>query len=238
MTSMNLIRVSALALLLALAACKQPAGEVPKVEEPSTQATPATTADTAPGAEQPKPEIPSLKLATVDGKPYDLAAHRGKWVVVNFWATWCAPCLKEMPELSALDAMREHIEVIGLAYEDIEPASMHSFLKEHPVVYPVAIIDTFEPPKDFATPRGLPMTYLVSPEGKVARQFLGPVTAHDIESAIAAAGGPAEPANATAGASEVACPDTAQHYRDKYVTSHDKRDLTCHRQALERESRL
>jgi hypothetical protein len=82
------------------------------------------------------------------------------------------------------------------------------------------------------------MTYLVSPEGKVARQFLGPVTAHDIESAIAAAGGPAEPANATAGASEVACPDTAQHYRDKYVTSHDKRDLTCHRQALERESRL
>jgi thiol-disulfide isomerase/thioredoxin len=235
---MNLIRVSALALLLALAACKQPAGEVPKVEEPSTQATPATTADTAPGAEQPKPEIPSLKLATVDGKPYDLAAHRGKWVVVNFWATWCAPCLKEMPELSALDAMREHIEVIGLAYEDIEPASMQSFLKEHPVVYPVAIIDTFEPPKDFATPRGLPMTYLVSPEGKVARQFLGPVTAHDIESAIAAAGGPAEPANATAGASDVACPDTAQHYRDKYVTSHDKRDLTCHRQALERESRL
>jgi thiol-disulfide isomerase/thioredoxin len=235
---MSFIRVSAFALLLALAACRQPAGEAPTAPEKNTQATPATTPETVQGVPQPKPEIPSLKLSTVDGKSYDLAAHRGKWVVVNFWATWCAPCLKEMPELSALDAMREHIEVIGLAYEDIEPAAMRSFLKEHPVVYPVAIIDTFEPPKDFATPRGLPMTYLLSPEGKVARQFLGPVTAHDIESTIAAAGGPAEPADATASASEVACPDTAQHYRDKYVTSHDKRDLACHRQALERESRL
>ena len=128
-----------------------------------------------------KPEIPTLRVATVDGKPYDLAAHRGHWVVVNFWATWCAPCLKEMPELSALDAMRENIEVIGLAYEDIEAADMQAFLKKHPVVYPIAIVDVYNPPADFATPRGLPMTYLIAPDGKVAKQFLGPVTAKDIE---------------------------------------------------------
>ena len=230
------IKYAALVAALAmLAACKQPTAPTTDTAKPSAAATAAPAATAQVKATK---DIPSLKTTTVDGKAFDLAAHRGKWVVVNFWATWCAPCLKEMPELSALDAMREHIEIIGLAYEDIEPAAMQSFLKEHPVVYPVAIIDTFEPPKDFATPRGLPMTYLISPEGKVARQFLGPVTAHDIESAIAAAGGPAEPANATATASEVACPDTAQHYRDNYVTSHDKRDLACHRQALERESRL
>lgn len=110
-------------------------------------------------------------------------------MVVNFWATWCAPCLKEMPELSALHTMRDNIEVVGLAYEDIEPAQMQAFLKEHPVSYPIAILDTYDPPKDFATPRGLPMTYLIGPDGKVAKQFLGPVTAHDIEAAVAAAGG-------------------------------------------------
>jgi len=109
---------------------------------------------------------------------------------VNFWATWCAPCLKEMPELSALDAMRQHIEVIGLAYEDIETAEMKAFLKKHPVVYPVALVDVYNPPADFMTPRGLPMTYLIAPDGKVAKQFLGPVGAKDIEGAIAAAGGP------------------------------------------------
>ena len=111
-------------------------------------------------------------------------------MVVNFWATWCSPCLKEMPELSALDAMREHVEVVGLAYEDIALADMQAFLEKHPVVYPVAIVDVYDPPKDFATPRGLPMTYLVDPDGKVAKQFRGPVTAREIEAAIAAAGGP------------------------------------------------
>jgi thiol-disulfide isomerase/thioredoxin len=110
--------------------------------------------------------------------------------VVNFWATWCGPCLKEMPELSALDAMRENIDVIGLAYEDIKPDDMAAFLKVHPVVYPVAIIEVYAPPADFASPRGLPMSYLIAPDGTVAKQFLGPVTAKDIEAAIAAAGGP------------------------------------------------
>ena len=95
-----------------------------------------------------------------------------------------------MPELSALDAMREHVEVIGLAYEEIEPAEMQAFLQKHPVVYPVAILDVYNPPKDFATPRGLPTTYLIAPDGKVAKHFLGPVTANDIDAAIANAGGP------------------------------------------------
>ncbi len=234
---MCLFRVSACALLLVLAGCRQPEGE--SVAPRSAEEKPAAPDGSVKQAPTPaKPETPGLKLATIDGKTYDLAAHRGKWVVINFWATWCGPCLKEMPELSALDAMREHIEVIGLAYEDITPAAMQAFLKAHPVVYPVAILDTFEPPEDFATPRGLPTTYLIAPDGKVARQFVGPVTARDIEGAIAKAGGPAAQADAAAIVNDDKCPDTAQHYRDKYVASRDKRDLACHRAALERESRL
>ncbi len=145
-----------------------------------------------------EPTHPRLVVTTLDGAHYDLAARRGKWVVVNYWATWCNPCLKEMPELSALAAMREGIEVVGLAYEDIEPAEMQAFLRKHPVVYPIAIIDTYAPPADFAEPRGLPMTYLIAPDGRVERKILGPVTAADIEQIIAAAGD-----GATAGHSEV-----------------------------------
>ena len=193
---MNLRHLIALCLALAvLGGCKRPA------DEPAAPATlPATPAVETPEApvDAPAPasdgegvEMPTLRVVTVEGKAYDLADHRGNWVVVNFWATWCAPCLKEMPELSALDAMREHVEVIGLAYEDIDPKELRAFLDKHPVVYPVAIIDVYDPPADFATPRGLPMTYLIAPDGKVAKRFLGPVTAKDIEGAIAAAGGPA-----------------------------------------------
>ncbi len=185
-------RIALLACLAALAACKpaaddrSAAGErapAPAAESPAPLPSPQE-------AEAGAPEVPTLRVQTVDGKAWDLAGHRGKWVVVNFWATWCSPCLKEMPELSALDAMREHIEVIGLAYEEIEPTELQAFLQKHPVVYPIAVVDVYDPPKDFATPRGLPMTYLIAPDGKVARHFLGPVTAKEVEAAIAAAGGP------------------------------------------------
>ncbi len=179
--------LSALACaLLVLVACKREAAATQPAATPPVQAevaaqTPEVASTTA--------EIPTLKLAAVDGSTYELAARRGKWVVVNFWATWCAPCIKEMPELSALDQKREDLEVVGLAYEEIDAPEMQEFLKTRPVVYPIVILDVYNPPTDFATPRGLPMTYLIAPDGKVAKQFLGPVTAEEIETAITAASG-------------------------------------------------
>jgi thiol-disulfide isomerase/thioredoxin len=120
----------------------------------------STTATTARAATADSPaqiattrDQPALVIDTIDGKRFDLAQHRGRWVVVNFWATWCAPCLKEMPALSALDTMREHIDVVGLAYEDTTPEEMRAFLQKHPVSYPVALIAVYAPPADFETPR-------------------------------------------------------------------------------------
>lgn len=174
-------------LVCVLAACKPTTPEAtPSTLPAAPAAKPADAADASTGVQirEKTAEQPSLSVSTVAGKTFDLVEHRGQWVVVNFWATWCAPCLKEMPELSALDAMRQDIQVIGLAYEDIEAADMQAFLKEHPVVYPIAIVDVMAPPADFATPRGLPMTYLIAPDGKVAQEFAGPVTAQMIEELI------------------------------------------------------
>jgi len=129
---------------------------------------------------------PALQVATLDGATFDLAAQRGKWVIVNFWATWCSPCIKEMPDISRFVASRSDVSAIGLAFGDEEIPDVVAFLDKHPVKYPIANVPIAQPPKDFGAPRGLPTTYLIAPDGSVAKKFTGPVTAGDLEKAIAA----------------------------------------------------
>lgn len=130
------------------------------------------------------PAHPAIHITTLDGKPYDLAAERGHWVIVNFWATWCIPCVAEMPELSRYVAAHKNVRAIGLAYEDSEPGDIKAFLAKHPVVYPIAQVTLDKPVKDFDEPLGLPTTYLIAPDGTVAAHFLGPITAAKLDAAI------------------------------------------------------
>ncbi len=131
---------------------------------------------------------PSLSVTTLDGADFDLSRQGGKWVIVNYWATWCAPCLKELPDISAyVTAHKDKVAAIGLAFEDSDKADIEKFLKTHVLSYPVAQVDVLDPPKDFDPPKGLPNTYLIAPDGHVAKAFLGPITTKDIDGVIAAA---------------------------------------------------
>jgi thiol-disulfide isomerase/thioredoxin len=129
---------------------------------------------------------PGLSIATLDGKTFDLAAQRGHWVIVNFWATWCSPCIKEMPDISAFVAAHKDVAAIGIAWEDTERDEIDAFVKKHPVVYALAQGDVYNPLKDFDVPRNLPITYVIAPDGSVVKKFTGPITATDLEKAIAA----------------------------------------------------
>jgi thiol-disulfide isomerase/thioredoxin len=130
------------------------------------------------------PARPALRITTLDGKSWDLAAQRGHWVIVNFWATWCVPCITEMPGLSRYVASHPDVRAIGLAYEDSAPAEIRAFLGKHPVGYPIAQLTPDKPLKDFDEPLGLPTTYLVAPDGTVAAHFIGPIDAAKLDAVI------------------------------------------------------
>lgn len=141
----------------------------------------------AAAAEAPAKDLPArleLSIKTLDGKTFDLAEHKGRWVILNFWATWCSPCIKELPELSRFVTAHKNVSAIGLAYEDTDVAEIKAFLAKHPVSFPIAQVDTFDPPKSLETPRGLPTTYLVAPDGSIARKFMGPIDETTLRDAI------------------------------------------------------
>ena len=128
------------------------------------------------------PSNPQLSVKTLDGGTFDLAGLQGKWVIVNFWATWCSPCLKELPDISAfVAAHKDKVAAIGMDFEDAEPADIEKFLKTHPLSFPVSMVDVDNPPKDFGAPKGLPNTYVIAPDGHLAKTFLGPIQTRDLQ---------------------------------------------------------
>ena len=122
-----------------------------------------------------------FSLMQLGGGEVSLSDFRGSWVVVNYWATWCAPCRKEMPELSALHDERDDLTVLGLAFEDTEDSAFEEFLLEFPASYPILRVDVYQPPEPFGAPRVLPTTIILDKEGRAVKAFLGPVTREAIE---------------------------------------------------------
>jgi thiol-disulfide isomerase/thioredoxin len=133
-------------------------------------------------AGQPTPALPVTGL---DGQPWALAGLAGKVVVVNFWASWCGPCVDELPVLSAL-AGRDGVAVVGVNYK--EPLdSIERFTAAHPLPYPVLRDRTGDAFKRW-TPGVMPTTILVDRNGRARWRTVGEIPPDDtrLRAAIAA----------------------------------------------------
>ena len=126
-----------------------------------------------------------MPLTDINGNKMNLNSYRGKWVVVNYWATWCPPCIVEMPELQSFHD--EHAKtdalVIGINTELIGKQQLRDFLEDYFITYPVVSSGPTQKSELGLIP-GLPTTFLVTPEGEVAARQVGPVTQDMIEQFI------------------------------------------------------
>jgi thiol-disulfide isomerase/thioredoxin len=110
------------------------------------------------------------------GKPQDFASLKGKTLIVNFWATWCPPCVEEMPELSALQAelTPRNTQIIGIGIDN--PANIADFAARYKIAYPLYIagMNGTELSRQFGNQAGgLPFTVLVDAKGAVRKTYLG-----------------------------------------------------------------
>jgi len=141
------------------------------------------TAPGMPAADETDQPV-DFTLQRLHGDEVSVSGFRGQWLVLNYWATWCAPCRKEIPDLSALHEARDDIVVLGLAYEDTDIENFDEFLEEFHPAYPILLVDVYAPPEPFGAPRVLPTTIILNPGGYPVKTFLGPVTREDIKSFI------------------------------------------------------
>jgi thiol-disulfide isomerase/thioredoxin len=125
-----------------------------------------------------------FKMIDTDGKTHTLSGYKGKWVLVNYWATWCPPCQEEIPDLIALyDNKKNNLVVLGVALDYRNAKQVTDFAEGLLVTYPI-ILGTPKITNQIGPVQGLPTTYLFNPEGKMVAQQVGGITREAVESYI------------------------------------------------------
>lgn len=154
-------------------------------------ATLLATAAICAHAEEPPGAVPlfAATLSDTDDKPVAMERYRGKPLIVNFWARWCAPCRQEIPELVSIrNAHRGRLDVIGIGIED-KPEAVKEFAKAYDMDYPVLLAKESGIALMQAlgnSTAGLPFTLVIDRNGRVLTRKMGVLKKSDLDTAAEA----------------------------------------------------
>lgn len=124
------------------------------------------------------------QLYDMDGNLYRVSDYRGKWLIINFWATWCAPCIKEIPELEGFyQENRSSAQVWGVTFEDTDKTKILEYIDRLGVTYPILGYGQ-DPLTGFGSVTVLPTIFVIDTDGLFFHRFEGPVSRQDISSVI------------------------------------------------------
>ncbi|HVG26764.1 MAG TPA: TlpA disulfide reductase family protein [Acidobacteriaceae bacterium] len=123
-------------------------------------------------------------VTQLDGRPWRLDDHRGQVVLLNFWATWCPPCRRELPGLAALH--RSHsaatLAILGISLDHTGPQAVRDFATEFGLPFPIALADSGWQLDQI--PTGIPSSILLDRQGRVAKTYPGPASEAEFQADI------------------------------------------------------
>lgn len=130
----------------------------------------------SPVASESEP-APDFTLATLDGEEISLSNYQGEWVILNFWATWCPPCITEMPYLQTL--ADRGLNVLGVNMAE-EAGEVKLFTVKHGIKFPILMEPDDNLVLDYQA-RSLPRTVIIAPDGTIALRIAGPIEGEQLD---------------------------------------------------------
>lgn len=126
----------------------------------------------------------SATLTAVTGEKIDFDSLKGKWVFINYWASWCQPCLDEINELNRFyKQQKDHVALFAVNYDMLPVEQQQLLIRKYQIRYPSLQRDPAEQ-LQLGSITGVPATFVFNPQGKLSQILYGPQTAHGLREVI------------------------------------------------------